>query len=415
MRLAAKSTSWSVERASVCALAWLIMLACLAPPGSTARAQQPQRDSAAAQQPSWKIAKTLTLGSSKVALSEPVLVARSKGYLWFPTLIRLEGGGLVALMSNYADVHTTTSTSLVAFSGDGGLSWTQPQPALYADAHLRLPSGDQLLLPYYLFPRDGGMGSAYQIIAKGTRAIHKVKEGVVVTGWPRPDRSLQPDLKLAGFVFNGQTVELKPKGYLATLYGYFRDTQRDSLVAAGSDDGIHWQIRSTIADERCPLEGDEGPCEAALCRLKDGRILCVFRLASGVAYGRSFSSDEGKTWTKAEVVEGAFSVQPSLAVLPDGRVVLSGGRPGLFAWLNADGEAKRWEPIDILAHHNACRPDEAIDAPGHTSSYTEVVPVGDRELLTIYDRIPRGWNAIPPDAAETNSAWVVKLVIDPVE
>ena len=50
-----------------------------------------------------------------------------------------------------------------------------------------------------------------------------------------------------------------------------------------------------------------------------------------------------------------FSVQPSLAVLPDGLVALSGGRPGLFLWLNPDdpdGTAATWRRVDVLANHN---------------------------------------------------------------
>jgi hypothetical protein len=75
------------------------------------------------------------------------------------------------------------------------------------------------------------------------------------------------------------------------LYGYFRDTNRYSLVAAESPDGVRWKIRAVIADERCELPDREGPCESAVCRLKDGRLLCVFRLDSGVPYGHCFSSN----------------------------------------------------------------------------------------------------------------------------
>ena len=113
------------------------------------------------------------------------------------------------------------------------------------------------------------------------------QEGVLVAGWPRPDRSFAPQLGLAGFVFNGQTVTLKDGSFLGTLYGYFKDTKRYSLVAAESKEGVHWKIRSIIADERCALPGGEGPCEAAMCRLKDGRLMCVFRLDSGAGMARS--------------------------------------------------------------------------------------------------------------------------------
>src|SRR5207244_3261070 len=118
-----------------------------------------------------------------------------------------------------------------------------------------------------------------------------------------------------------QVVKLKNGSYLSTLYGWFKDQKRYALVAAESADGVNWKIRATVADENCKLKGAEGPCEAALARLKDGRLLCVFRLASNVPYGQCFSSDDGKTWTEpASMPADVFSVQPSLVVLPDGAV-----------------------------------------------------------------------------------------------
>lgn len=369
-------------------------------------------DEKAPAKPEWQAARTETLEGVKVTLSRPVRVARSQGYLWFPTLVRLDDGQLLSVMSNYADIHTTTSTSRVAWSGDGGLTWSELQEARYSDSSVRLPGGDRLLLPYYLYPREGGMGAPYQVVPRGQRETRTVKEGVSVTGWPRPDRSFDPKLGLAGFVFNGQTVELKDGGYLATLYGHFKDAKRYSLVTAESRDGVRWKVRGAIAGEDCKLAGGEGPCEAALARLKDGRLHCVFRLASGVPFGQSWSSDDGRTWTEPAAMPGVFSVQPSLAVLKDGTVVLSGGRPGLYAWCNLDGTGKGWQRVDIQANHNACLPMERIDRADHTSSYTEVVPLDERSVLYIYDRIPFGWKAIPKDAKEHNSVWVVRLTLE---
>ena len=361
----------------------------------------------------WQAGNTIEMPGLKVTLSKPVLVARSKGYLWFPTVVRLSNGELAAMMSDYADEHVAQGTSRITWSADGGLTWTPPSQALGGDGTLILPNGDLLWMPYYLRPLEkGGMGSPYQLCSRGQRTLRAVQPGVTIEGWPRPDKSLAPQLGISGFVCNGQTVPLKAGGYLATLYGYFRDTNRYSLVASESPDGFRWKIRAVIADERCELPGREGPCESAVCRLKDGRLLCVFRLDSGVPYGHCFSSDDGRTWTKPLQLKDAFSVQPSLAALPDGFVALSGGRPGLFLWLNADGTAATWQRVDLLANHNTHRPDEPISGPGNTSSYTEVVALDDVHLLCIYDRIPNGWKAIAADSPETNSVWVVRVTLE---
>ena len=66
----------------------------------------------------------------------------------------------------------------------------------------------------------------------------------------------------------------------------------------------------------------------------------------------------------------------------------------------------------MLANHNAHRPDEPIKSPGNTSSYTEVVPLDANHLLLIYDRIPHGWNRIPPGSTETNSVWVTRVTVE---
>ncbi len=343
-----------------------------------------------------------------------MLVARSKGYLWFPTLIRLTNGDCMAVMSTYADKHVDTAVSAVSWSHDGGLTWTKPIEAQFGDASLKRPGDDELLLPYYLKPLpDGSLGAPYQLCPKRKQELRLVKEGVSVSGLPKPDRSVAPDLGLAGFVFNGQTVKLKNGNYLANLYGYFKDEERYSLLAAESADGVKWTWKATVAGKDCPLDGKEGPCESAVCRLADGRLMCVFRMDSNVPYGQSFSSDEGKSWSEAVAMKGPFSVQPSLAVLPSGTVALSGGRPGIHVWLNADKTGLNWQRVDVGALHNETVKDEPIKEPGNTSAYTEVVALDDTHLLLIYDRIPHGWSAIPETSTETNSVWVVRVTVAP--
>ena len=144
--------------------------------------------------------------------------------------------------------------------------------------------------------------------------------------------------------------------------------------------------------------------------------MCVFRLESGRPYGQSWRSDEGRTWTRPVAMDGVFSVQPSLAVLADGTVLLSGGRPCVFLWVNRDGTGRDWQAVDLRANHNRFVPDEPIRDPSRQSScYTEVVPVAGRAVLCIYDRIPHGWSAIPKDSRDANSVWVVRVSLESAE
>jgi hypothetical protein len=365
----------------------------------------------------------------EVELSEPALVKRSRWFCWFPSLIRQPDGTLWAVMSAYADIHVSDSFCYLSRSVDGGLTWDEPR--VIGDAglsHLILPDGSALVLPYYLRPRPGGgIGAPCNLISPGGQLTMQ-PSGVTVAGWPRAPKSMGPDLGTAGFVFNGQVARGMAGEYLTTLYGTFEGDRRYSLVFAESADGFAWRIRSTIGGPDCALAGEEGPCESAVCRLADGRLMCVFRLASFVPYGRAYSNDDGRTWSAAENISPG-SVEPSLAVLAGGVVALSGGRSGIQVSFNVDGRGDDWQSVDMVAHHNACRPADPINPDsrgawtardelmraglgGFTSSYTELMRLDDRHLLLIYDRLGLGWNQIPDASPETNCVWVARIAIN---
>jgi hypothetical protein len=210
-----------------------------------------------------------------------------------------------------------------------------------------------------------------------------------------------------------------------------KERAKVSVVAAESADGLHWKIRSVIADEHWPLAGIEGPGEATVCRLKDGRLMSVFRsYYEGYPYGAAWSSDEGKTWTEPAWTYFAWSVDPRMAVMQDGTVVLSGGRPGVLMWFNVDGTGGNWQVVDLLGHHNAFRPKEPLQlydkvgSSGHffgtATGYTEVVAVDDSHVLCVYDRTPLSstWDDPTPalnqhlgDVGETYSVWIVRATL----
>lgn len=347
-----------------------------------------------------------------VALSQPVNVARGRGFLWFPTLKKLPDGRLLAVISNYGDDHTLESTSLTAWSNDSGQTWSPTVPVQSGDVSLVDHRGNLILLPYYLRFAGNDLQMPYQLARPGEQSLQLIKPGVTVSLWPRPVGTIGQKLELPAFVFDGQSVTLKDGSFLTTLYGRFRDDKFYSLVAVESPDGVEWKYRALIADVSCGFKGS-GPSESAICRMKDGRLLCIFRNDGKLPYGQTFSTDEGRSWSKPELMENAHSVQPSLVLLESGALVLSGGRPGVFAWFNRDGQAKDWEPIDIAAHHNRCVPQEPIGRFDETSAYTELVVLDPHTLLMIYDRIPHGWKAIPSDSADRNSVWVVRITITP--
>ena len=366
----------------------------------------------------WRVAQTVELAGLRVTLSEPRALGRSRGYFWFPNLWQMPNGDLLATISPVADIHMSSIPYLVTWSRDGGLTWSEPIVTNDGgQTLLQLTNGDTILLPYNLRPRPTGIGAPYNRIPAGTRTVEYVPSGVLVTGFPGPLKTVIPGLDMASFSFNGQTLQLHDGTYLATVYGELVDPPGYRIYCAKSTDGVHWTLGTLIADKSCGL-GKEGPTESALLRLQDGRILCVFRVVSRVNYGHAWSSDEGQSWTAPVAMDGPFSVQPGLAQLPDGTLALSGGRPGLHLWFNTDGTGQSWQGIDMLAHHNACHPNETIaPSPEHnhqqqTSAYTEVIAVDDNHFLYLYDRLANGWHAIPEEMDDTNSVWLVRVTVE---
>lgn len=363
----------------------------------------------------WALGHSTELKGAKVTLSQPVLVMRDPGYLWFPTIIPLADGKLLAMATNYSDTSVKQSTCLASWSADGGQTWSKPIKGIYGDEPVRLANGDELLMPYHLHPDGRDLVAPGVLVPRGKQELPS--QDVRISGLPKPVKIQSAELNLAGFWFNGQSVELKDGGYLATIHGYFEGDKRLNLINLESQDGTHWKFRSLIAAADCALEGADGPCESATVRMKDGRLLCVFRLGAEQPLGQAFSSDEGKTWTEPVAMKGPRSVQPALAALKDGTLVLTTGRPGLWAWFDFTGQGESWQPVDLLVNHNEFAPEDHIKIPQsvslhQTSSYTQIATISPTQLLVIYDRIPHGWSELPAKTDETNSVWVVRVDVE---
>jgi len=167
--------------------------------------------------------------------------------------------------------------------------------------------------------------------------------------------------------------------YFTTLYGGYK-SGGVRIVGAESKDGTRWKVVGTITSRSGKVnERGEGPTEAALCRLKDGRLMCIYRLDSDFTYGQTWSGDEGRSWTKPVECRGPRSVEPSLAVLKDGTVFLSGGRPGLKLWVNQDGTGEDWQEIDMGKYRYNFLKNSG------TTGYTELAILDESHLLYAYD------------------------------
>lgn len=342
----------------------------------------------------WTDGETFPLKGYDVTLSAPVLVAENKTYLSMPTVTKLANGDLVVTMVNHKDVSTYPETAVASFSSDGGLSWSEPVAFNHwSGVNLQLPSGDELILPFTMAAStDKGVSNhPYNVIRKGERKL-ELKQGLEVTGFPEPFLTGKVDgILCCGFSFDGQTVKLKNGNYFATLYGQYKSGGA-RIIGAESKDGIHWKVVGTIASRSGKVnERGEGPTEAALCRLKDGRLMCMYRVDNNITYGQTWSSDEGRSWTEPVECRGPVSVEPNLAVLKDGTVLLAGGRPGAKLWLNQDGTGKDWQEVDIIKHRYKYQSEGAKN--GDTTGYNKLTFLDETHLLYVCD-----YNRGPPVA-----------------
>jgi hypothetical protein len=374
-----------------------------------------------------------SLSQHNVRLYPPVLVSRSTDRVWFPILIRLDGTRLLAGMSVAADTAHLEPQAQFLWSDDDGLTWSGATKGEYPASSIRLANGDYLLLPSVLRAHPDGMAQYSQIVPRGKREIRKATQmDLRITGLPHRPRTIDLEDGRDAFGFTGEVLKRKNGEFIGMLYGKYIGDAYYHLVSVSSRDGKNWKYLSTIATPAIIPRGwgGEGPCEASLARLKDGRLMSIFRIGSGRTFSQAWSDDDGKTWTKPRIDaigdasllmknENVRSVQPSMVVLKDGTVVLSCGRPGVSVWINEKGDGVDWKQIDISGHHNVFHPDEPHvftdgDATKHsTSGYTEVVILRNGDLLVIYDRLRGGWDNLTTDPKQTNSVWVVRMAITP--
>lgn len=260
---------------------------------------------------------------------------------------------------------------------DAGRRW-EPG-AHFGNGAEQLRDGSILGLDYRCLPIDDKPGW-YQVPGFFSKDGRRFEQ--------KPVKMLVPEAKAAqghalhrGPLFMRSILERQDGSLVALMAGWFKsDTAlcpygrgrpySRTYVCESSDRGATWRYLSTIGYEHV---GSEGFNEASMKRLPDGTWLTVMRSGSESDLHcqdnpimRSASRDEGRTWSRPERtgLEGCF---PSLAVLNDGRLAMSYGRPGAMLAFSADG-GRSWTDVSC------------VDATPY-SGYTDVVEIGPGSLL----------------------------------
>ncbi len=197
--------------------------------------------------------------------------------------------------------------------------------------------------------------------------------------------------EVTSFLLHRDIIRLPSGKLLATAYGKKEGHKKNySFVIESEDEGHTWKYLSTIAhgeDHPC----QEGPDEATVFQLRDGRI-CAFYREDGRGYLKQcFSSDEGKSWTAPETIDlfsGAAS--PNGRVLADGTIVVVSGRPDLYLLVDFSGTGKKYQKVRLYQ--------------GGGSSYASVLEIAPNEILVIYDESYFGGGHSPTDFARIHAS-----------
>lgn len=264
-------------------------------------------------------------------------------------------------------------------SADGGRTWEGPTGGFGAGAQ-ELRDGPVLGLEYRCLPEAGKPGwyvTARSVSTDGGRRFEKD-----VARFHVPEaKAAMGHASHKGPLFMRSIVERGDGSLVALMAGWFKsDTAlcpygrgrpySRSYVCESSDRGRTWEYLVTIGYEQL---GSEGYNEGSMRRLPGGELLAVLRTGNERDPGcqdnpimQCTSRDEGRTWTPPQRtgLEGAY---PSLAVLSDGLVAMTYGRPGAMVAFSADG-GRTWTdltPVDTTPY----------------SGYTDVVEIAPGELL----------------------------------
>lgn len=372
--------------------------------------------------------KTYEFDDFRLTAETPVEVGRDQGHFWFGGLHSVGPNDVLCGVVLSADVAQGQWPARIFRSRDGGRSWQQAlEIGTFGHESTVLDDGRLLLMPYETWPLSPGDKRN----AKANGTLFTCDDDGV-SAEPGLVKFLGFDRDLADYhedeltlLANGNLLRLEDGSLFCTPYGKFAGDEHLSVFGVTSDDGgFTWRFRSVVAScDDIPHAG-EGANESNTARLEDGRLLCVYRVASGVDFHKSYSSDSGHTWTKPERIEGAWSVEPRMVRLENGAIVLTGGRPGLFCWVCTDGKGEQWTRFNLAAHHNELVADESLHylqdfcdakqgiSPAQSTSYTGMKAIGPGEALICYDRLANGWDAAPGPWGDASSVFTVRVKVE---
>ena len=326
-----------------------------------------------------------------VEIGEPFVISRSEGHHWFPTLKQLSAEELfVSMWCSPDEINPGGARTAYCWTADGGKTWEPATPQEDAGhSWLRLSDGSCLWLSYH---------TTYRPDSAGVCRVGRSSNGRKYT-WSEGTVDFSPHTvkaarhEAASLVFARSILERPDGSLLASMYGHFAgDPRYRSILVRSTDHGSSWEYFSTMAHD--PDADGEGMCEPCVGELANGDLFCVMRVKSGTPMYSVRSRDGGKTWTAPkQLPRYSASVFPDLALMSNGVLACSFGRPGCHIMFSVNGDGERWTERTTV-----------FDGP--STSYTALREVEPGRLLYVYDVVPAGWQLKPGVVNEIRGAFV---------
>ncbi|HTM51204.1 MAG TPA: sialidase family protein [Bryobacteraceae bacterium] len=271
-------------------------------------------------------------------------------------------------------------------SRDGGRSWSDPQVIVRGTrdysvlSHaLRLTRRGTLV---HIYVRYSGYDYETASPAKSLCEAFCQRSSDGGRTWSAPEK-LPAGERYIGDVLS---IEQTRTGRLVYPFAFLTSTRGQFAVSVlySDDDGRSW-TRSKSVLEAGGSGFESGASEPTVVELADGRMLMLIRAQSGFLW-RSFSTDQGKTWSAAEPSRLPASNSPATALrLRSGKIAV--------AWnLQVDGNyARQCLVLGITAdgeEFECLRELDGTDFPDHAAE-----PVQHTTYAYLTER-PDGWIAV---------------------
>ncbi len=317
---------------------------------------------------------------------------------YFPVLIRLHTGELMAVLRGGAPHIGVKGRLDLVTSRDGGKTWSAPRTVVDGPDDDRNPAFGQLedgtiVLGYAIARGYDATGMKFA----GTRREDEVFDGVYVTRsvdrgktWTQPLRSesIYTFYKDKGLVSPyGKIIQLADGTALMSVYFEFFDDRGNQVYLFRSHDGGKtWGEPSLVGAHYN---------ETAFAVLPDGRLLAAMRSEKGGHLAATFSRDQGRTWSEPVRITEDREHPGDLIVLKGGAVLLTYGernRPYGVRALSSYDKGESWDKQRevILAD------DAVVTDCGYPSS----VQLPNGRIVTIWYQVDDPKNALASSKAK---------------